>query len=793
MHDWQTARETYNVNHKIDDLIGKDIERIAVESEHSTSYGREILSDLNDVALSALDLLFSNSRITRNYPIYKQFIVPAMFNYGLQKKKYKTLRSPIELMAGTLAYNIAKSASSEILLNQVAYNTSAVIMRDLGMSKDEQQDFRHIFNRMFLKVIEDMAELSDIFIVVHGHSESKHIIFLPHYQQHIDELKEQEHIPVTVYEPMLTKPDRHFNLYNRQGGYKTMNSPVLKRVVHTQAMRQFNRKNNLTFFKVLDKMQETGYVVNRALLEVLEGHSQLGYKLNDFPFKLSDFADEMEEQKERVVTDYQNYLDGLKALHIAQGKEPTGDYTVGAKKARELRKPIINSYQGRFEATKATLSLAHEYAPYGTFFYPYYCDQRGRFYPYANTGLSPTGNELGKALLNFANKERPTISGIKAYFDSLGNAIGWDKYHTKVKRKKAREFWNKYKAQFIWGDFSPIYNLQDELDEPITALSICLDLVQFKLDPEWQSGFIAHQDARCSGVALNSVLLGDADAAKLTSVIDSWDENLKLEDAYQATADRALEILQQYADSGDTRADFILANKDKLITRKIAKTPTMTVSNYGGTAYGVNEFLKSELLSKVVGLSDTHIYLLRDAMIQAIDDVIVCSKQYREAATKAGKICTAEKGMIEFINPITGFPVSIRKMVMEKKTVEYKTLAGVRVQSQQFRPTDKVNHAKNVSGTPPHIIHSLDASLIYMVYRDSSFDISCIHDSIGCLVNNVSKVKKIYNSALYYMACNNPLRVIFHSMSNGSVSVPTVGSMTEQQIEAIKDAKFSIC
>ena len=202
------------------------------------------------------------------------------------------------------------------------------------------------------------------------------------------------------YTPTIIPPKPWTTPYD--GGYYGaatlgVNLIRLKEVVQTKELREYTRKLGAVdlsnIYSVLNHMQETPFIINKRILQILKEIYASGGELGGIP-RTSPYAtlpklpddvdmDVLKEHKRKQV-----------AIHLQES----------ARKSRALRAYIA-------------LKTAEKFAEYEKIYFPWNIDYRGRCYPIP-TAISPQGDDIQKALLLFAEP-----SPLASDADRIGGAL----------------------------------------------------------------------------------------------------------------------------------------------------------------------------------------------------------------------------------------------------------------------------------------------------------------------------------------------------------------------------------
>jgi DNA-directed RNA polymerase len=204
------------------------------------------------------------------------------------------------------------------------------------------------------------------------------------------------------------------------------------------------------------------------------------------------------------------------------------------------------------------------------------------------------------------------------------------------------------------------------------------------------------------------------------------------------TLDRsAAELVNVVPTERPTDAYAVVANKAKdhlpvsvhhLLNRKVAKRTVMTVP-YGVSLISARDYIRQELpkeLPEGVTLSDVVKAIYQKAIPEVIPGPIKAMQYIQQSA--AGVVRDSGKTYISWVTP-SGFRVvqDLRAEVSER--IETKLL-GSTIKTSLRIELDKPDVSHHKGATAPNLIHSLDASLLHLVFHTEARPFTVIHDCV---------------------------------------------------------------
>lgn len=518
-------------------------------------------------------------------------------------------------------------------------------------------------------------------------------------------------------------------------------------------VNKLNAVNLDPIYSVLNAMQQTAFVINRGILDVLKSIYASGGELGGVPRteplpqlpKLPDNTpeEELKEHKRKMTALYKQEE---------------------ARKSKALR-------------CKIALMTAERFAQYDRIFFPWNIDYRGRCYPIP-TAISPQGDDIQKALLLFAEPTPLAAEGDTKWLAIHGaNLAGRDKL-TFAER-----------IQWIEDNRDSILaSAQDPLgctwwsdvaknDYPMEFLAFCLEwrkLLAYKAQHGTAIGFLSSIpvafDGTCSGLQHFSGLLRDEIGGAAVNLLP----NDTVQDIYGIVADKVNTVLLIDAQSGTedgwkTNKDgeivtdaegkprkaygtktlaqnWIVFNRLKYsqdgITRKVCKRSVMTLA-YGSKQYGFRENLLSDIINPfVLDHPDDNPFIspqqaagyMAKLIWDAVGATVVKAVEGMAWLQKVAELICCDNHIVTWTTP-NGLPVQQNYMIMEQEVVKLRfNNARVRFYTQTAKEGE-VDTRKQAQGISPNFIHSMDAAHLQRVvnseFAKGNRNFMMIHDSFG--------------------------------------------------------------
>lgn len=622
------------------------------------------------------------------------------------------------------------------------------------------------------------------------------------------------------FEPMIVPPRPWTGAFG--GGF------IGKLGKRTKLVRTGNRSyledihNNIhkmdRVLKALNAIQATPWRINRRLYEVMQ--EAFGTRAHAYGLPPSDplpepvRPDDIKTNKESA----KQFVNELKAVQRLEVKR-----------------------QSRWLAVHNMLEMAEKFVDEDAIWFAHNLDWRGRVYPLSSY-LSPQGEELSQALLEFAN-------GLALETDE---AVEWLAIHgagcwgnDKVSFADRVE-WVRENEEHIRGSAeAPLdYTWWTQADKPWMFLAWCFDWVGYlDIGKAHVSRLPVAMDGSCNGLQNFAAMLRHEETARAVNLAPSDRPN----DIYQQVADKVKPMVAAIATCDPRTDEEILteaeqrtvleyADKDKTeiskeeraktaalwdvlsarwiqdhITRKLVKRPVMTYP-YSVTKYGMREQLVETLLEmhgdgvgnypikhvgKVAGM-------LKTAVFEAIQETVVAAAQAMKWLRAAAKVVAKGNLPVLWVSPIG---MRVVQNYWEAITAELclrSRRQNIRIHAKLYASTELTNHpivkvSKQASGVAPNFVHSCDAShLMFTVNAcldGGVSDFHMIHDSYGTHARNAMILTKSLREQFVQMYSGNVLENFYQQLKEQTeekreeeIPVPPKQSMFD--LSAVLKSKY---
>ncbi|WP_051247725.1 DNA-directed RNA polymerase [Inquilinus limosus] len=417
--------------------------------------------------------------------------------------------------------------------------------------------------------------------------------------------------------------------------------------------------------------------------------------------------------------------------------------------ARKVHKANAKSY-GKLTALWLTMRAADIMLPEGRFYMPYNLDFRGRMYAIP-TGLSPQGEDIGKALLRFADP-LPIMDQTAADWLAIHGAgtFGQDK----VPFAERIQWVKDHEAEILASAEDPFrcrfWAEKGDTKSKWQALAFCFEWAGFKrVGFGYQSTLAVAQDGTCNGIQNFSAMLLDEQGGAAVNMIP----NERPSDIYQMVADKVNQQVEIDAFEGEGDDAYYARGWRGRVTRSVTKRPVMTLP-YGSERFGFTDHILEDTVEpwkhaadqgqdafpweKTFGPAQYMGKLVWDAAQDVVPKAVEAMDWLRKVAQAASK-----GGLpVRWTTPC-GLVVQQLYQKTNKQHVET-TFGGARLQMWVQEPTGELDPRKQASTLPPNFVHSLDAAhmqrTVVAAERDGVRHFALIHDSYGTHAANSQRL-----------------------------------------------------
>jgi DNA-directed RNA polymerase len=484
-------------------------------------------------------------------------------------------------------------------------------------------------------------------------------------------------------------------------------------------------------YAAVNTVQNTAWRVNYGVLRVLERVLDEGHAVAGIP---SSEPVPMPERPTAVP-------EGVKLSDLSpEHKALIDDYRARKSQAHTEE----GARRSRWITIQSQRGLASLYSQDEAMFFPHYLDFRGRMYPLP-TGMTPQGNDLGRALLEFADGLPLGENG--GYWLAVQVANQWGQH---------RVAWVVEHSDLILDSaFRPLegHTFWLDADKPWGALAAAFEWAGFMIQG---NDYVSHlpiaMDGSCSGLQHYSALLRDEIGGKAVNLTNDGVRH----DIYGEVATRVEAVLRpDDCQSGDVSFRELGISWQSTwagkVTRSLVKRPVMTYA-YSVTASGMRDQIVQQIkadntfadVQPPVDAWAASMFLCT-RVHYAIEQTVVAASAAMEFLREAARVVTDTGMPIKWTSPC-GLPVIQRTWATSSRKVDV-MYGGQRVQVRFDEDLKELDKRAQSSGVAPNFIHSMDAAhlmrTVNAMRREGCEHFAMIHDSFGTHAANTDLLNHV--------------------------------------------------
>lgn len=600
---------------------------------------------------------------------------------------------------------------------------------------------------------------------------------VPEVMEWLQDKHSQSELMSPFWLPMVVKPRPWTTPMD--GGYLTLGVPIMK-TGNRNYLQELEHRDLNNIYRALNALQETPWRVNQTVLEVVNHLWESGAENNVLPPRDRD------EVPAKPCADED----------VEVFKHTNKDAWIRWRRAATA----VHSHNNRMDSKRSALAqrlwMANKFKDYEEIYFPHTMDWRGRVYPVVPL-LNPQADDLGKALLEFADGVELGDTGEKWLKIHLANTFGVDK----VSMDERIAWTEEHEAHIRLVATDPYtYKFWMQADSPWQFLAACFEWERYKLSglgASFSSRLSINVDGSCNGLQNFSAMLRDEVGGKATNLVPQETPA----DIYTEVA----KVVQSKVtkDLTDPDKQFLAAMWDGKISRKLVKRQVMTLP-YGSTEYGMRDQLKSELQSikdDGVNLLNTNdnekeweaITYLTAHIWDSIGEVVVAARKAMDWLKEVARIAATNELPLQWVSP-SGLPVLQEYKKTKQKRVD--TVFGkVRLQRQFSENTDSVDTRKQANGVAPNFVHSCDAAhmiaTINLCLDIGMLNFCMVHDSYGTHAGNVEALECELREAFINQYSGDVLMKLHGELERQTgLKLPKPPSMGKLDLELIRDSRY---
>lgn len=617
----------------------------------------------------------------------------------------------------------------------------------------------------------------------------------------LDELVELEAWMHPVHKPMVVKP-KPWVAYD-SGCYL---SESLSRSV--PLVRTFSKEHRSLIkdairhgimqpcLEALNAIQDTGWRINKPMLEIVKWAYDQGITLESFPQRFP--------------------------LKKPSRPENWEDLTTNEKKAWRIRVSQIAERNRGIDGERVVmlqdLAVADELAELFQFYIPHSLDFRGRVYPVPHFNQQRADHI--RSLLEFS--EGVPLGDDGAYWLAvhLANCADFDKLSKKsLDERVAWVTKNHDLITKVAQDPKTTLDIWSKADAPFQFIAACKDYAKYlEVGNDHVSHLAVALDGSNSGLQHYSAALRSPEGALVCLTPSD-----KPADVYQAVCDRAKTIVEADAAKGDEVAKVVLKNG---VTRSLVKRNVMTFA-YSSEQFGFAQqqrddlmqplalkVLEGQLVEHPYGLDNgfkASLYIAK-VVWRAVNEIVKDASLGMKFFQRCAQVLAHERKGLFWVTPVglpvlhkyTDWDIKTVRLFLYDKTVPVKAAKSLdKIEGNsvlkcisanlRVRPNETINKGKAKSAVAPNVIHSMDAAHLMLTVLDAKYSdinsVSLIHDSFGTHAGNTTRFFVLIREAFVEMYENyDPFEEIYHQTHKAledkakTPEVPARGNLDLSQV-----------
>lgn len=518
-----------------------------------------------------------------------------------------------------------------------------------------------------------------------------YLVYLPEFLKAKEALLARAEAFAGCMWPMLCEPNDWTTEHD--GGYLTNDLRKLTKLIRTRISRGHSLLRGSKALAMLNRLQKVPYRINDRVLELanfcMEHRITVGKFRAEEPMLPPPKPEPWETASEEDKLAY--------------------------RRARTQIEDDNSALAQKNYRTTEAVYVANKYKD-ETFWIPWSFDFRGRCYPIP-TSLSPQGTDFDKSLLYF--EEEGEVNEWWLGFQ-VATTWGLDKSTMDERIEWTRN--NIKMISDVASDPEGTISIWSKAEEPWCFIAAAIEYYECCVSKsKTTSGLPVSVDATCSGLQHLSALALDRTAAEMVNVVPTS----KPSDGYAIVAEKAKEILPEHL--------------HQYLNRKVTKRTVMTTP-YGVTENSARDYIRQEL--KGIEFEKGELQLIVKAIYRfAVREIFTGPCKSMEFIQKvAGERLKNGNTTIEWITP-SGFPVIQEYRKTDAVRIQTKLL-GSRIQTEMLKEWEhrRIDLQKAKTAASPNLIHSLDASLLHLVFTEWGRPFTVIHDCVlgrSCDMNDL--------------------------------------------------------
>ena len=547
--------------------------------------------------------------------------------------------------------------------------------------------------------------------------------------------------------PTLIEPlEWHYKDGQLHGGYHHIKQPLFSQRISKHTAADPNATSQ-RFLDAVNTVQKTAWAINPYMCMVIDMIVGTKKALGGVPDVCTLEAPHMESDDYNALTP-----EDRKAYH----KERAGILEE------------IASQRGRHGAFARKLVIARKLLTHEKFYFPHFCDFRGRLYPMPQE-LTPQGDQVAKSLLCFADGKPLGKTGLYWLKVHAANTYGKDRLTL-----EERVAWTEANLDnMAESSIDPLnHTFWTKADEPLTFLAAAKELTD-AYDIAQPCNYVSRipvaMDGTCNGIQLLSLLGRDVVGAEKTNcrAID------RRFDLYSEVAAKVVEICGRERLTSATAEEWYTRLYNSPSTaRKTVKRAVMTTP-YGVTGRGIAKQLIGDRhcndLGDVSRLTASD--YMKDCILEAMAEVNGKAVEIMGYLQDTSAALSQQQLPLAWYTPM-GLKVTQAYYKQADKRIQ--TVFGTVVLWAEDKAMG-LDHQKQYQSAAPNVIHSFDAAMLQLTVEKLALmghrDFAMIHDSYGMHASEIELLHDVLRQAAFEIFSQDNLAE-FHAYVQAQTEVP---------------------
>lgn len=621
-----------------------------------------------------------------------------------------------------------------------------------------------------------------------GYGESKQILTItPEAAVWIQNMHREAELLSPIFLPMVVKPNEWTT--PSDGGYLTLSRDTMIHSHNKNFISQLEDMKMDEVYKTINTLQNVPWKLNAEVYNVASYLWEIGGDVAGLPRR------EKPELPEKPI-DFPYHLEKDDPAFIAWKAE---HYEAWVEWKRAAKQTYIESIkdEGQRILVAQQLWMAERYVNEEEFYFPYFFDWRGRVYSTVSM-LSPQANDLGKAMLQFAEGKPLGDSGVKWLKIHLANTFGVDKVSFEERIRWVEE----HQIHILQCAADPIScQYWTDADSPFSFLAACFEYAGYTNQGKY---YVSHlpiaMDGSNNGLQHFSTMLRDPIGGKATNVIPSdTPQDIYMEVVKAVNEELALRVLENKKMNQltyEAHAEWWSGKINRSLVKRNVMTVPYSVTLRGMVGQLLQEY-KKQGLEDGSGEAYERCKYLANIVYDAIGKTVVAARQAQDWLKEVAKLAAGE-GLPLYWKTPAGFVVCQDYLVQTEKRVDTE-FGSIRIRRRYKGNTNKRDKTKMAAGISANMVHSMDAAHLMKVVNRASDEVitsfALIHDSYGVHPSEVDTLHRLLREEFINLYQGDWLeefeRQLTEQLPADVVALfperPRLGSL---DIESVKDSRY---